>query len=56
MRFAIADAHTDYRRSLAMAAAHIIESAPERADDARWTAGHAILVTTGHIIDKGRRV
>lgn len=38
-----------------MAAAQIIERPVDNPDDARWRAGHAVLVTTGDMIDKGPR-
>lgn len=48
--FAIGDAHSDYKRlARAMAAARIIDAGE------RWIAGHAVLVTTGDMIDKGPR-
>jgi hypothetical protein len=54
--FAIGDAHSDFKRlARAMAAAGIIESAVENPEDARWHGGHAVLVTTGDMIDKGPR-
>jgi len=54
--FAIGDAHSDFKRlARAMAAAGIIESAVDKPEDARWKAGHAVLVTTGDMIDKGPR-
>jgi len=49
--FAIGDAHSDFKRlARVMAAAGIIE--PETT---HWRAGHAVLVTTGDMIDKGPR-
>lgn len=54
--FAIGDAHSDFiRLARAMAAAGIIEKAVSDPMDARWHAGHAVLVTTGDMIDKGPR-
>jgi hypothetical protein len=54
--FAIGDAHGDLRRlARAMAAAGIIEAPVDNPEDARWRAGHAVLVTTGDMIDKGPR-
>ena len=48
--FAIGDAHSDFTRlSRVMVAAGIIDISH------RWRAGHAILVTTGDMIDKGPR-
>ena len=52
--FAIGDAHSDFKRlARAMAAAGIIEAPTENPADAKWRAGHAVLVTTGDMIDKG---
>jgi hypothetical protein len=49
--FAIGDAHSDFKRlARVMAGAGIIEP-----DTAHWRAGHAVLVTTGDMIDKGPR-
>jgi hypothetical protein len=54
--FAIGDAHSDFKRlARAMAAAQIIESQVDNPEDAKWRAGHAVLVTTGDMIDKGPR-
>src|ERR1700744_5663400 len=54
--FAIGDAHSDFQRlARAMAAAGIIASPVENPADAKWRAGHAVLVTTGDMIDKGPR-
>lgn len=54
--FAIGDAHSDFKRlGRVMAAAGIIEHAVENPEDAKWSAGHAVLVTTGDMIDKGPR-
>src|SRR5262249_40068929 len=54
--FAIGDAHSDFKRlTRAMAAAGIIEKSVEHPEDARWSAGKAVLVTTGDMIDKGPR-
>ena len=54
--FAIGDAHSDFTRlARAMAAAGIIEKQVEHPEDARWSAGKAVLVTTGDMIDKGPR-
>ncbi len=53
--FAIGDAHSDFKRlARAMMGAGIIDGPVERPEDARWRAGHAVLVTTGDMIDKGR--
>jgi Calcineurin-like phosphoesterase len=54
--FAIGDAHSDFTRlARAMVAAGIIDAQPVKPSDARWRAGHAVLVTTGDMIDKGPR-
>jgi hypothetical protein len=54
--FAIGDAHSDFKRLVrAMAAAQIIEGAVDHPEEATWRAGHAVLVTTGDMIDKGPR-
>jgi hypothetical protein len=54
--YAIGDAHSDFKRlARAMAAAGIIAASVARPEDARWSAGHAVLVTTGDMIDKGPR-
>jgi hypothetical protein len=54
--FAIGDAHSDFKRlARAMAAAQIIEFPVDNPEDARWRAGHAVVVSTGDRIDKGPR-
>jgi hypothetical protein len=54
--FAIGDAHSDYRRlASAMKAAGLIEAVPKKPRDVKWSAGNAVLVTTGDMIDKGPR-
>lgn len=54
--FAIGDAHSDFKRlARAMVAARIIEAQPSKPEEAHWRAGHAVLVTTGDMIDKGPR-
>jgi hypothetical protein len=54
--FAIGDAHSDFNRlARAMVAARIIEAQPANPEDAHWRAGHAVLITTGDMIDKGPR-
>jgi hypothetical protein len=54
--FAIGDAHSDYSRlALAMNAAGLIASVPKKPEDAQWSAGNAVLVVTGDMIDKGPR-
>jgi hypothetical protein len=48
--YAIGDAHSDYvRLALVMKAAGLIDNAE------KWSAGHAVLITTGDMIDKGPR-
>lgn len=50
--FAIGDAHSDFARlARVMAGAGIIDGP----DTAHWRGGHAVLVTTGDMIDKGPR-
>ena len=54
--FAIGDAHSDFRRlARVMVAAGLIEREVEHPEDAKWSAGRAVLVTTGDMIDKGPR-
>jgi hypothetical protein len=55
--FAIGDAHSDFKRlTRVMVAAGIIEiTKAEKPESAHWRAGHAVLVTTGDMIDKGPR-
>jgi hypothetical protein len=55
--FAIGDAHSDFKRlARVMVAAGIIEiTQAEKPETAHWRKGHAVLVTTGHMIDKGPR-
>jgi hypothetical protein len=54
--FAIGDAHSDFKRlARAMAAAGVIEDQVSDPTAAKWKAGHAVLVTTGDMIDKGPR-
>jgi hypothetical protein len=54
--FALGDVHSDFKRlGRALAAAGIIEQAVENPENAKWCAGHAVLVTTGDMIDKGPR-
>ncbi len=51
--FAIGDVHGDYDRLMKLlAAAKIIES-PASPESVNWTAGKAVLVFTGDLIDKG---
>jgi hypothetical protein len=54
--FAIGDAHSDYSRlALAMNAAGLIVAVPKKPEDVQWSAGNAVLVVTGDMIDKGPR-
>jgi hypothetical protein len=55
--FAIGDAHSDFKRlARVMVSAGIIEmTRAEKPETAHWRAGHAVLVTTGDMIDKGPR-
>jgi hypothetical protein len=54
--FAIGDAHSDYTRlALAMKTAGLIASVPKEPRDVEWSAGNAVLVVTGDMIDKGPR-
>jgi hypothetical protein len=55
--FAIGDAHSDYTRlAAAMKAAGLIAGVPKEPRDVKWSAGSAVLVITGDMIDKGPRV
>jgi hypothetical protein len=52
--YALGDIHGDYDRLVTLlVAAHILEAAPAKAADARWSAGKATFVVTGDMIDKG---
>lgn len=52
--FAVGDVHGDYDRLVALlAAGKVIAGAAKRPDDVEWTAGKAVLVCTGDLIDKG---
>jgi hypothetical protein len=54
--FAIGDAHSDYSRLAAvMNAAGLIAGVPKHPEDVKWSAGRAVLVVTGDMIDKGPR-
>lgn len=54
--YAIGDAHSDYARlASAMLAAGLIAAVPQHPEDVQWSAGPAVLVTTGDMIDKGPR-
>jgi hypothetical protein len=54
--FAVGDAHSDYVHLVrALVAAGIIAGRPEQPEQARWSAGRAVLVSTGDMIDKGPR-
>jgi squalene-hopene/tetraprenyl-beta-curcumene cyclase len=52
--YALGDVHSDYERLVTLlTAARIIAEDPASPDKVRWTAGKAVLVTTGDFIDKG---
>jgi hypothetical protein len=54
--YALGDIHGDYDRLVTLLVdAKIIESTPARPEAVRWRAGKAVLITTGDILDKGRR-
>ena len=54
--FAVGDAHSDYvHLTRALHAAGIIASRPEQPQQAQWSAGSAVLISTGDMIDKGPR-
>ena len=54
--FAIGDAHSDYEHlERAMRAAGIIAAITETPEATQWTAGKALLVSTGDMVDKGPR-
>jgi hypothetical protein len=54
--FAIGDAHSDYARlAAAMHAAGLIAGVPKEPEAVKWSAGSAVLVVTGDMIDKGPR-
>ena len=53
---ALGDVHGDYERLVRLlAAAGVIAPAPARPADVQWTAGKAVLVCTGDLIDKGNQ-
>jgi hypothetical protein len=52
--FAVSDVHGGYDRLVALLARHgVIAGVPADPASARWTAGHAVLVVAGDMIDKG---
>lgn len=52
--YAVSDVHGGYDRLVALLARHgVIAAAPASPAAARWAAGHAVLVVTGDMIDKG---
>jgi hypothetical protein len=54
--FTIGDVHGDYSRLVSvMNAAGLIDRVPSKPGDVVWRAGHAVLVVTGDMIDKGPR-
>ena len=54
--YALGDIHGDFDRLVTLLVdAKIIEPSPARPDAVRWRAGKAVLITTGDMLDKGRR-
>ncbi|HEX3880179.1 MAG TPA: metallophosphoesterase [Bryobacteraceae bacterium] len=54
--YALGDIHGDYLRLLRLlAAARIVANAPSQPGQIEWSAGSAMLVVTGDMIDKGPR-
>lgn len=51
--FAIGDVHADYDRLVKLLTAAKIIERPAGPDTVKWTAGKAVLVFTGDLIDKG---
>jgi hypothetical protein len=52
--FAVSDVHGGYDRLTTLLARNrILETIPVRAEQARWSAGDAVLVVAGDMIDKG---
>jgi hypothetical protein len=52
--YAVSDVHGGYDRLTALLARHgVIAGVPADPASARWSAGHAVLVVTGDMIDKG---
>jgi hypothetical protein len=53
--YAVGDPHGDYDRLVTvLAAAKVIAPDPASPEKAQWTAGKAVLVCTGDLIDKGK--
>ena len=51
--YAVGDVHGDYDRLVTLlSAAKIIARPPDRPDSPKWSAGRAVLVCTGDLIDK----
>jgi len=54
--FALGDVHGDYDRLVdLLLAGHILSGVPDKPARARWSAGNAVLVCTGDLIDKGNQ-
>jgi hypothetical protein len=52
--YAVGDVHGDYDRLVeVLAAAKVIEPMPKLIKDVRWSAGKAVLICMGDLIDKG---
>lgn len=52
--YAVSDVHGGYDRLVALLSRHgVIAASPSSPTQARWTAGHAVLVVAGDMIDKG---
>ena len=52
--YALGDVHGDYGRLVdLLAKGHLIAEKPEEPGRVRWSAGKAVLVCTGDLIDKG---
>src|SRR5690348_4103964 len=51
--YAVGDVHGDYERLADLLAInHLIAAAPPEPDRVQWTAGHAVVVCTGDLIDR----
>src|ERR1700722_19276194 len=51
--YALADIHGDYERCVSLLVnCKILATKPDRAENAKWNAGKAVLVCTGDMIDK----
>jgi hypothetical protein len=52
--YALGDTHGDYQRLVALlVAGQLMTAAPPSPDQAVWSGGHAVLIVTGDMIDKG---